>query len=1199
MSEISNLYATKIFAEHPLALWPLDDNNYFINTLKNSSDVITNWTILEDNGEWETDLVPFPERNSAVLTKTSAASVTFTQINASPIYSTHLDPSKDTISISTWVEEYGSLVTSYEIGFQYNSGSSSIIDSEIFKSIGANNSQQISKTSNIKEEFDYITPFVKINYIEEFAVPIEYKVLFTAISVGQWSEEYTNNFNLGIRDSEIIEIDNVAIIASLPYLEKYNSFLLDAYGFQDSDNAYAIIDNNKLLCRNIKFPMIYGSENSTLIESPITTKMPSLIIPGKGFLNKNGRYSNITLEFWLRINPKVNINKRIVGPIRSEDGIYINNEYIEIRVGTYVKSYFIGKWYRPMLIDFSYSPTNITLSINGDRVIDIDIDLLKLNFPTSPFDWICFYGSDDFYSYEIDCVAIYPYITPEQALKRRFIYGQAIENRELITDNFKGDSYNIDFHFSNYSKVVEYPDTNSWNLGIFNNMNATNRYLTFSNNLNPELFISGDPIIDEFPDTYAWSQYSDFEDVWYDLAADKTWETTLSIQDTSFSNIYEDNLKIQSGSSAFFKIRPNYSYSDINGSIEFSSINPLSDKTTSVHAVIRIPESLSTNSQTIMYFSNFTNNNFFKIELKESSINYIYNDILIKSNTISENELITCGFDLNEIDRSYENILNNFFATPELTSLSFMGRDSDTFLGEFYQISFNNDFYTKKDLFGLFDSDGIAFDNRGNELKDYVGAYTYKPIVLSNSLFLDVCKSGYWEDSIPLSYFGKQILGKNGISYYDVDQIQFNIESPSLPTLSNNELQINSYDSIKIYATLQSIDEVGFIPYSRYDNTETILNNRVLDFDNTLDVLTTKFEIVDGTTIFPPKELIDFKDYYLTIHIETKIVGLSKKDFKLKKMMLSSIVTDENVFTKINTRSGNEIYPITRYDKSYSLKDKNPFSIYIESTPSLYLTGDSGIGILPYSKSVQSGAERAFYIPINKNRREQYSLGAVQFWGMYNYESIITKSKKIARIFTPNKKYEVFLDPIDNGKRGIIKTYDLDTGLISSFNNEAINDIVYYQDGNAIKNPIINPLRWTSIIISFGDNIEVDRTTGSIEFYEGFLYDNISVYEKSQLFTNFTIGSRIWQEVRVSELTTENEIVFSENSWNTWDSLTWEEVFSSIEPFRFTVDGSNIHKSYVGTSGTVVGDNSSIIFEEDSFNVFSDIVWNTSFVKPV
>ena len=42
----SNLYAEKVFSEHPLALWPLDDNLSFLQLLTDSKQVLT------DNAHW-------------------------------------------------------------------------------------------------------------------------------------------------------------------------------------------------------------------------------------------------------------------------------------------------------------------------------------------------------------------------------------------------------------------------------------------------------------------------------------------------------------------------------------------------------------------------------------------------------------------------------------------------------------------------------------------------------------------------------------------------------------------------------------------------------------------------------------------------------------------------------------------------------------------------------------------------------------------------------------------------------------------------------------------------------------------------------------------------------------------------------------------------------------------------------------------
>jgi hypothetical protein len=47
-------------------------------------------------------------------------------------------------------------------------------------------------------------------------------------------------------------------------------------------------------------------------------------------------------------------------------------------------------------------------------------------------------------------------------------------------------------------------------------------------------------------------------------------------------------------------------------------------------------------------------------------------------------------------------------------------------------------------------------------LYDYVGAYTLLPKETNTAMKLDVGVSGYWENSIPLSYFGKYITQTNG-----------------------------------------------------------------------------------------------------------------------------------------------------------------------------------------------------------------------------------------------------------------------------------------------------------------------------------------------------------------------------------------------------------------------------------------------------
>lgn len=1198
MAKVSNLYASRIFAEHPLVLWSLDDENYFKTTLNASSYYLTNWEILNGYAEWESPYTytnpsnnPFPDGNKAVLNKTSSASVTTVQINASPVYLADLDQSKDSLCIASWLYQYGALVDEFEVGFIYTSGSVNTTDSSILPSLGNGPWQLVRHNFLIPESFDYITPFIKVHYFEESGSENEFKVMFNNTSVAQWSEEYLYQGS-GIQGEEFTE----QVIKDILPQSGFKVYPLDAYGFQDEDIAYSVIDQNKLLARNTNLSMVYGSNNLTSIDSPNTTSLPSMLFPGKGFLNQSGKYKNLTAEFWLRVNPNINLTKKIFGPVSSEDGLYIDNEYITLNIGKYSSSYFVGKWYRPMLVDIRYNSSLASVLINGDVVIELEINVNELDLPYEAYDWLGFYGNEYIKPFDIDCIAIYPYTVPEQMAKRRFIYGQAVLPAESITSNFNGESYYIDFPFAKYSSMINYPDMNPWNSGYFNNLEPNSKYLSFKNYDRPELrFVGQAQTINTTVESQGWSEYDYF--TWYELLLE-SWQDISVSNENVVTDIYNDNFLIQSASSSsFFTFKPNLGYAGVNSSIELDTINPIQNKVASIHGVFQSASELplTTNSEVLMYFYNSLNNNIFKITLDVSGLKYIYNNETLKTISVDESTDFIAGIDIDKLRIAYPDTLGNFFANPQNISLSLLGHGDSTYSWRMYQFTINNVFFNEKDTNTLFDSDGFALIATTQENIDYVGNYTIKPIVGPNYYNLDVSSAGYWEDSIPLSYFGKEVVGATGLKYFDVDMIQFNIDIPSQVLTNPSGSVYTTSDLIKTYVTLQHIDDVGKVPYSNYTYTENIGFNRVLDFDNTTDVIETKFEVVDGTIIIPPKELVDFKDYYITIHLEAKVEGLSSKSLKINKMLLSSLVTDERSFTEVNARSGNKIYPISRYNRTYSFKDKNPFTISTETAPYLYLTGNSGIGLLPY----QSNAERAFSMPINKTKKASYFLGGIQFWGMYNKDLLINTTRKIARVSTIDKTYDFFMEPIDNGKRGIIKAYDIETGYISDIINKEINDIKFYQDGYLIKYPIINSLQWTSIVAVFGSDVQSPSVSGSLELYDGFIYNNISIYEKPQFASNYTTGSRSWQETRFTELITETETITVENQWEDWLVSNWIDIYAPTELFRFAIDGENITGAYSGTSGIIVDDSANVLIDSDGADVFTDVVWETRLVKPV
>ena len=123
----SNTYAARVFSEHPIALWSLDDSIYFRSLLNSTYQQPDSWLIVDDKAQWDftsIDPLNLPVISSprALLQKDLAASVTYVQIESASISYSELDPSKDTIAIGAYVYEYGDLVEGYEVGFRYSDG---------------------------------------------------------------------------------------------------------------------------------------------------------------------------------------------------------------------------------------------------------------------------------------------------------------------------------------------------------------------------------------------------------------------------------------------------------------------------------------------------------------------------------------------------------------------------------------------------------------------------------------------------------------------------------------------------------------------------------------------------------------------------------------------------------------------------------------------------------------------------------------------------------------------------------------------------------------------------------------------------------------------------------------------------------------------------------------------------------------------
>jgi hypothetical protein len=1247
MSNPSNLYAEKIFAEHPATLWALDDQVDYVSFISEEQRIVSSWKdtageSLSTRAVTVTDVIdqPFPESNVTRITGQVPSGDRGSAICVSlPIkQSRDFDHDLGTFAIGGYFYSKSPFITGIHIGYEYidSTTQEKITNLKYFETLVSNEWIFISETFQVPFKNSDISIVIKIDYLAGSELEEDYVFFTNGITLGQWSEEFCAT-SLGV--TKVLLPESISI-------QSPSTFSIEAksYGLQENPGYY-IINRNSLLAKNSGIPMVYGASNLTVLSPNPDSLYPSLIVPGLGFLNKEGQYNDYTLEFWIRVNSDVTVGpKRIVGPLGSYDGIYVDGPFLKLKIGTTSGSYFIGEWTRPMLLDLVIKNNSASLLINGESVISLSYTTSDLDLPSKLIngkdqDWIAFFAYEDVSPIELDCVAIYTYEVPSIVAKRRFVYGQGVEFPEGINQAYSGSSIYIDYPFADYTNNYSYPNIGKWQQGISNNLSIANNVLSTPDYSLPE----------------------------------------ISLANSDTVSIYGDNLDEQTEEDLFFSFRPSDTWLNQHGYLFFNNLNFLRERVKSFYGTFKINQ-LSTEDQVLFLIKSGVSEDALSIVLNNTTINYVlkYNgqeSVIYSSYNVVPEKLFSVALDIETFSFHFGGNVESFLANFNSLTMYIGGKNNyqNTFTGNIYNIGFSNklnhikiedlfnEMGTSKDYENVFNTynNNVANDggnyyfgtegwyyNQNDELqrvgssqfwdyylsgglpaeytafkfKNHTASYTLKPKVYFNEYALDIDVSCSWEDYVPLTYFSQYIKDARGDDYYDLDFIQFNLNYPS-PSKFLEEEQTGSWTyaelqndySNPIQRTYDSLDNqlfTGYMDYSDLQNKST----KNYKYDTSLSMVRSYVSFqyiesganeVDGYFIrreLPPKEgvvdpgsdwmntkyeVINNMIIYPPATADTKDLAIVTHLEFLVPGILRNKVSIKNL--EYASQSFNESSPNpigTRFGNYlYPYTMAGDYFDYKSKNPFTIYKHSSPYLYLTRTSGIELKGK---YDPlITRGLSIPLNENVSSDYKLMAMQSAIRFDQDFFP-YVPTEIFEIesasahikFFIVANSPNGKRAKIY-----AINARSGQLEDGISFYWNGKLVKEPTLTVKEWGFLGIYFPVLLDFTNMVGSLRINGPITFNTISYYKSTNLIENQRIVTRPWFNVKTGPS--------SPIEWAFWtpEGILWRGVLIRSSTSPGGVNPSTIYKSYTGTNKIIIDSEKILTLKDYKYSLYNRVTW--------
>ena len=923
-----------------------------------------------------------------------------------------------------------------------------------------------------------------------------------------------------------------------------------AYGGKDLSGYYIVDPDNALVAKNTGIPMAYGASGITRIV-PNSSEGPSLIIPGLGFLNESGQNVDKTFEAWLRVNSNAVTPKRIMGPLNSTDGLYVNGAFLIFKIDKHTISHYVAEWFRPMLVNVCLTRNFATLMVNGEQVgsINFDTDSLtsvtantKLDANDKDQDWLGFYAYTDVPSIDVDCIAIYPYLVNETVAKRRFVYGQGVRFPENLDVVYNGKSVLVDYPIANYSNNYNYPQIGKWKQGLVDGVITDNSYISVPNYSLPSVNLS--------------------------TGEESDWLTDLHDAQDSLDSL-----------GTFIRVRPDSGWSSVNSYLAFDSGNIITEPIKGIFGVFKRDGS-SSSEQTLIKIQNKTNGNYFKVSINGTTLYYkVYvNGTATTLKTVtSVATSFSVGVDVDSLIANEDVDMSSIFKNPNYVSI-FIGGDSltasNSFDGNIYKIGFCSQKNFEK--IGSSFTDGYITTTNATSILAHVPSYGLFFNTDMDVPELDVEVNSQWEDYVPLSTLGKFVNTTSGTQEYDLDFMQVNVSYPEMQIFDGTNYDTDNA-MIKTYVAFKYLDE-GVTASSTSYTTEALNKGMVVQPTSTWE--SKKFEVVSGSVVYPPTvfdESRTFQDVSIIVFVEFFVRGINRYPIRLKSLEISSKALDDNTtgdntaLNAIGTKLGTSVYPYKTVGGSLNYKESNPHTIYKGTSPYLYLTSNSGLRL---SGAYDSGVDRGFLLKINDRSAPTFNISSMQVALLNNLETFTAASDILFEIKDKNGTIIFYIDSINSGNTR--------ARIYAEQNGTAYTKIKYYWNGQLVNEPVMNVREWGMLGIVFTELLDFSSSPGTIKIKSPILFDLLSYYQLDASAQRLQLVQRTWFEVNYPSAadTMLYPLLEGANTYLEWDwegssTIFWNTLaYKTVESDTF-IDPNSIYKTYIGTNKIVVDSNNS------------------------